>query len=126
MFHFRSYVSLILRILGISRMCHLFTTPEFSSSLEFPEVIVLHCSTDDLWWTVTPKIIACEIVALGTSVKTEKNAIIVSDIIAHKDRYKDKARDTNECLKTLCNSRNIPFVDHIINIRAHINYGGLH
>ena len=87
-----------------------------------PAVITLNCGTDDLQQTVTPKVLACEIVALGTSVKTEKNVVIISGIISHKDQYRDKTRDNNECLKKLCNSRNIPFVDHTnIDARAHIN-----
>ena len=84
--------------------------------------IALNCGTDDLQQTVTPKVLHCEIVALGTSVKTEKNVIIISGIISHKDQYRDKTRDNNECLKKLCNSRNISFVDHTnIDARAHIN-----
>ena len=72
-------------------------------------------------------LISREIVALGTSVKTDKNAVVISDIIAIKDWYKDKARDTNEDLKKLRSSRNIPFMDHSNNdITAQINYEFLH
>ena len=78
----------------------------------------------DLQRTVTPEVKAHEIVALGTSVKTSKNSVVISGIITCKDRCKDKARDTNECLKMLSSSRNIPSVDHCRCYRAHINYGG--
>ena len=112
-------------ILGAKTKCmksYIIPTAEFE-----PEVIVLHCGTNDLRRTLTPEAIAREIVALGPFVKTAKNVIIISGIIAHKDRYKVKARDTNECLKKLCNSSNILFVGHSnIDVRAHINYGGLH
>lgn len=88
-----------------------------------PEVIAIPCDTNNMRWTVSLKAIACEIVALGTSVKTDKNVMIISSIIARKDRYKDKTR---ECLKMLHSSRNILFVDHSnIYARAHKNYGGL-
>ena len=70
------------------------------------------------------EIIAREIVAHGTSARAEKNFIIISDIIARKEQYKDKVRDTNECLKTLCTRKDVPFVDHMINVGAHVNYGG--
>ena len=63
-------------------------------------------------------LISREIVALGTSVKTDKNAVVISDIIASKDWYKDKSKDTNEYLKKLC-----PCMDHSNNdFTAQINY----
>ena len=63
------------------------------------DIIVLHCGTSNLRRMVTPEVIAFEIVALGTTIKTEKNAIIISDIIARKGQCKDKERDTNKCFK---------------------------
>ena len=77
-----------------------------------PEVIILHCGTNDLRQTVTPEVIALKIVVLETSVKAEKNVITISGIIARKDPYKDKVKDAIECLKKLCNCRNISCVDH--------------
>ena len=58
------------------------------------DIIVLHCGTSNLRWMVTP-----EVIALGTTIKTEKNAIIISDIIARKGQCKDKERDTNKYFK---------------------------
>ena len=46
-----------------------------------PELIVGHCSTNGLQPTVTLEVIPCKIVALGTSGKTGKNAVIISEII---------------------------------------------
>ena len=40
---------------------------------------------------------------------TDMNIIVISDIISCKDRYKGKASD---CLRKLCSSRNIQFVNH--------------
>ena len=77
-----------------------------------PEVIILHCGTNDLRQTVTPEVIALKIVALETSVKAEKNVITISGIIARKDPYKDKVKDAIECLKKLFNCRKISCVDH--------------
>ena len=42
-----------------------------------------------------------QVTHLGTSIKTDKNAIMISVVVARKDRYKDKAGDTNEFLKKL-------------------------
>ena len=36
----------------------------------------------------------------------------ISDIIASKDPYKGKVKDAIECLKKLCNCRNISCVDY--------------
>ena len=79
-----------------------------------PEVIVPHYSINDLWQTVSLVVTAREIVASRASVKIKKNATIISGITARKDQYKYKARDTNECLKKLCNNRNIRFVEQNI------------
>lgn len=35
------------------------------------------------------------------------------NVIAHKGRSKEKASDTKNCLKILCSSKNIAFVDLI-------------
>ena len=70
-----------------------------------PAVIALH-------YDIKTEEITRDIVALGTYVKTDKNVKIMLGIIARKYWYKDKARNTNECVKKLCNSRNILFVEH--------------
>ena len=70
--------------------------------------------------TVSLQVIAFEIVALGTSVKTSKNNVVISDLTRPKDPYKDKIRDTNESLKMLCSSRNISYTS-----KGYINYRGL-
>lgn len=86
-----------------------------------PEVTALHCGTNGLRWTLTSKVIASEVVALGTPVNTEKVALAISDIIARKDRWKNKASFTNESLKILCDSKYIPFVDYSNKyVRVHI------
>lgn len=70
-----------------------------------PEVIALY-------YDIKTEEITRDIVALGTSVKTDKNVKIMLGIITRKYWYKDKARNTNECVKKLCDSRNILFVEH--------------
>lgn len=120
-FPFSSYASLILHILYLRSLIYSLLQ-NFRHDWNFPKTSysILALTTCDGWWL--PKLLPIKLLLWWhLSVKTEKNAIIISGIIARKDRYKVKVRDTNECWKKLCNRSNIPFVDHIINARAHIN-----
>ena len=74
-----------------------------------------------------PVEIACEIADLASIIKSKKNEVVVSGIVPRKDRFRDKAKETNESLLAICASRNIPFINHgNIDTRTHINGGGLH
>ena len=92
-----------------------------------PDATVIHCGTNDLRRQEQPEEIACEIVNLASSIKSKKNEVVVSGIIPRKDRFRDKAKETNESLLAICASRNIPFINHgNIDTRTHINCRGLH
>ena len=48
-------------------------------------------------------------------------------IIPRKDRFRDKAKETNESLLAICARRSIPFINYgNIDTRIHINRRGLH
>ena len=92
-----------------------------------PDAIVIHCGTNDLRRQEQPEEIAYEIANLASSIKSKKNEVVVSGIIPRKDRFRDKAKETNESLLAICASRNIPFINHgNIDTRTHINRRGLH
>ena len=92
-----------------------------------PDAIVIHCGTDDLRRQEQPEVIAYEIPNFASSIKSKKNEVVVSGIIPRKDRFRDKAKETNESLLAICASRNIPFINHgNIDTRTNINRRGLH
>ena len=92
-----------------------------------PDAIVIHCRTNDLRRQEQPEQIAYEIANLASSIKSKKDEVVVSGIIPRKDRFRDKAKETNESLLAICASRNIPFINHEnIGTRTHINRRGLH
>ena len=74
-----------------------------------------------------PEEIACKIANLLSSIKSKKNEVAVFGIVPRKDRFRGKAKETNESLLAICASRNIPFINHgNIYTRTHINRRGLH
>ena len=92
-----------------------------------PDMILIHCGTNDLRRQEQPEDIACEIANLASSVKLKKTEAVVSSIVPCKDRFVDKAKETNESLLSICASRNIPFINYgNIDTRTHINRRGLH
>ena len=92
-----------------------------------PDAILIHCGANDLWRQEHSEEIAYEIANLTSSIESKKNEVVVSGIIPRKDRFRDKAKETNESLLAICASRNIPFINHgNIDARTHINRRGLH
>ena len=92
-----------------------------------PDTIVIHCGTNDLRRQEQPEEIAYEIAYLASSIKSKKDEVVISGFIPRKDRFRGKAKETNESLLAICASRNIPFINHEnIDTRTHINRRGLH
>ena len=69
-------------------------------------LVIYHCGTNDLRRQEQPEEIAYEIANLTSSIKSKKNEVVVSGIISCKDRFRDKAKETNETLLAICSSRN--------------------
>ena len=112
-------------ISGIKTKCmrsHIIPTVELD-----PEIIVLHCGTNDLIRDEQPTSIANEIIELALSIKKSNNHIVVSGIVPRNDQLKEKGITTNDVLESLCNQRNLPFVNHDnINPAYHTTRKGLH
>ena len=91
------------------------------------DAIVIHCGTNDLSRQERPEEIAFEIANLASSIKSKENEVVVSGIVPRKDGFRDKSKERNESLLSICGSRNIPFINHEnIDTRFHINCRGLH
>ena len=97
-------------------------------SMDFnPQLVILHCGTNDLKKPTTAKEIANEIIQLGQSIKRNENEIMYSSITARNDRYQEKAMDVNNELKLLCHENNYEYIDNSnIRTRYHICDDNLH
>ena len=94
-----------------------------------PDLIILHCGTNDLSSNDSPNKIANRIINLASDVShlSCDTAVAVSTIIPRNDRHNDKAMDVNKILLDLCNERNIGMITHKnIDKKAHLNRSRLH
>ena len=55
-----------------------------------PDLHILHAGTNDLSLDDTPEVISSRIIDIGKSLMTEKNKIIISNIIPRGDKNKEK------------------------------------
>ena len=90
------------------------------------DLVILHVGTNDLRENKTAKQIATNIIELAIDMKSEKNEIMVSGIIARNDKYNVKRSEVNKFLISLCSTYNFNFIDNSnINVN-HLNTSGLH
>jgi lysophospholipase L1-like esterase len=91
-----------------------------------PDVIILHCGTNDLRKTSTD-IISKNIVNLAISLKTDTNSILVSGLTSRKDQFNDKVNELNMLLLQQTSDRNIGFIDNSnIDENHHLNKSKIH
>ena len=96
-------------------------------SLEYePNIIILHCGTNDLRNQKEPNEIASDILKLGQSIKNEGNEIIISSLTTRSDKYREKANSVNKKLKALCKKNSVEFIDNSNIIESHLSRDGLH
>ena len=96
--------------------------------MEFnPDIAILHVGTNSLRGDTSEEQIATDIVKLATSMKTDKNQILVSSILSRRDQLKGKAEKVNDLLAIKCSQLKVPFMRHN-NIRSeiHLKPKGLH
>ena len=96
--------------------------------MEFnPDLAILHVGTNSLRGDISEEQVATDILKLATSIKTDKNDILVSSILPRRDQLKEKAEKVNDFLSMKCSQFNIPFMRHN-NIRSeiHLKPKGLH
>ena len=96
-------------------------------SLEFnPDIVILHCGTNDLRSDESADVIAQRIIQLANDVKKEDNDVLISGITNRNDKYRSKCIMVNETLKTLCHENLYEFIDNSnINLKQHISPDGL-
>ena len=58
---------------------------------------------------------------------TEKNKIIISNIVPRGDKYKEKGEILSKVINEVCHEENIPVINHnSINPKRHLNQSKLH
>ena len=91
------------------------------------DLIILHCGTNDLRSIEKPNGIADEIIKLALDMKTEKNEPMISGIVPRRDHCNSKGKEVNNCLISLCNDKNIHFIDNMnVNTISDLNMSGIH
>ena len=93
-----------------------------------PDLIILHCGTNDLSSERTASQIARSIIELALTLKSEDNKISISLIVPRNDNLNNKANEVNSRLIHMCAERNIPYIDHTNSIQPenHLNESKLH
>ena len=92
-----------------------------------PDMLILHCGTNDLKTKNSEVEISEEIISLAKSVQSNGIDVLVSGLIARGDELEGKRQKTNFVLSDMCFESSITFVDHP-NIQAnkHLNRSHLH
>ena len=91
-----------------------------------PDVIILHCGTNDLRTEKKAEEIENEVINLAKEMKKEDNEIIISGIIARNDSLNVKGSEVNGLLKETYNDNSILYCDNPNISKYNLNASGLH
>ena len=82
-------------------------------SLEYnPNLIVMHCSMNDLRSGQPADAIAESVVNLAKTLKTDENDILIPGLTPRSDKHGSKCLAVNVKLKKLCGENNFEFIDN--------------
>ena len=92
-----------------------------------PDLYIIHVGTNDLSLDDTPEVISSRIIGTAKSVMTEKNKVVISNIVPRGDKYKEKGEILSKVLNEACSKENIPVISHNNNNpKRHLNRSKLH
>ena len=92
-----------------------------------PDLYIIHVGTNDLSLDDTPEVISTRIMDTAKSLMTEKNKVVISNIVPRRDKYKEKGEILSKVLNEACSKENIPVINHKnINPKRHLNRSKLH
>ena len=92
-----------------------------------PGIYILHVGTSDLTLDDTPEEITGHIVNIATSLKTDNNTVVISNIVPRGKNKKGKAEAVSKLLLDICEQKGIPLVDHSnVSTKRHLNKSRLH
>ena len=92
-----------------------------------PDVLLLHCGTNDLRSSKDAMDVANDIIALANNLKKDDNEVIISGLFERKDKWNEKGKEVNIALKLNCAEKKYLFCDNSnLSSNFHINTNGLH
>ena len=107
-----------------NRICWIIINQQKKTSIL---IFVLHIGTNDLTLSDIPEQIAEHIFDKVSSLKTDSNSAIVSNIVPRGDKNKEKAETAIQITNNAYVQRNISVIYHIcINSKRHLNRNKLH
>ena len=77
-----------------------------------PDLVILHTGTNSLRGESTPEEVADEVIDLATNLKTDHNEIVISEIIARRERLNEKAVRVNNFLRMKTTELGIGYISH--------------
>ena len=97
-------------------------------SLEYnPDVVIIHCGTNNLKTDQPADKIAESIIKLANGIKTEENDVLISSLTIRNDKHKSKGLAVNAKLKHLCDENLYEFINNSnISVKQHVSSDGLH
>jgi hypothetical protein len=91
-----------------------------------PDMIILHCGTNDFKDNEESENVANRIVKLAMDLSNDTE-VAVSSLLVRCDRYSDRVSKVNSFLRIKCSDRNLQFIDHSNTIVAkHLNRSRIH
>lgn len=92
-----------------------------------PDVIILHCGTNDLKSEKDSEQIATEIIDLALHITSNHDtSLMISSLVVRGDKFHDKATQVNEFLSKKCGERNMGFINNDNLTKSHLNRSRLH
>jgi hypothetical protein len=81
-------------------------------SLTFkPDLIILHCGTNDLKGNDDSEDIANNIINLAVEI-SNTTTVAISELVSRNDKFRERVSDVNKCLKKKCSDRNLAYIEH--------------
>ena len=91
-----------------------------------PDVVILHCGTNNLNDDKAPNVTADDIIKLASNLKTDENDIMISGITLRNDKHQEKVQRVNDYLKIKSANYGIKYIDNSNLNRTHLNPKGIH
>ena len=91
-----------------------------------PDLIILHCGTNNLRETKPANEIADDVIKLATEIKSDENNVIVSGLTMRADNLQEKSQKVNDILKIKSAQLGFYFIDNSNLKQHHFNPKGIH
>jgi len=96
-------------------------------SMKFkPDMVILHCGTNDLKLNEDSDDIANKIINLAVDI-SNTTTVAVSELVSRNDKFGDRVSEVNRILRKECSDRNLALIAHNnIIASSHLNRSRIH